>query len=119
MVADSACFILDMHQVDGISESAARLLNDMRLRFAKDNIAVVFSRIHGRTAIKHSLSTTSPTTDRGYLSFEDNDLPSNGARTACWVIQHRQQRARLRWPIVRCSRACRQNCWSKSSGWLP
>lgn len=74
MVADSACFILDMHQVDGISESAARLLNDMRLRFAKDNIAVVFSRIHGRTAIKHSLSTTSPTTDRGYLSFEDNDL---------------------------------------------
>ena len=74
MVADSACFILDMHQVDGISESGARLLNDVRLRFAKDNVAVVFSRIHGRHAIQHFLSTTAPKTDRGYLSFEDNDL---------------------------------------------
>jgi len=74
MAVDSTCFILDMHQVDGISESAARLLNDVRLRFARDNIAVVFSRIHGRSVIKHFLSTTSPKTDRGYLSFEDNDL---------------------------------------------
>ena len=74
MAADSACFILDMHQVDGISESGARLLNDVRLRFAKDNVAVVFSRIHGRHAIQHFLSTTAPKTDRGYLSFEDNDL---------------------------------------------
>lgn len=74
MAADSACFILDMHQVDGISESGARLLNDVRLRFAKDNVAVVFSRIHGRQAIQHFLSTTAPKTDRGYLSFEDNDL---------------------------------------------
>jgi glutaminase len=74
MAADSSCFILDMHQVDGISESAARLLNDARLRFAGDNIALVFSRIHHRYAIEHFLSTTSPKNDRGYLSFEDNDL---------------------------------------------
>lgn len=74
MAADSACFILDMHQVDGISDSAAGLLNDARLRFASDNIALVFSRIHGRHAIEHPLSTTSPKTDHGYLSFEDNDL---------------------------------------------
>lgn len=74
MVPDTSCFILDMHQVDGISESAARLLNDARLRFAGDNIAVVFSRIHGRHAIEHFLSTTAPKTDHGYLSFEDNDL---------------------------------------------
>jgi glutaminase len=74
MAADSSCFILDMHQVDGISESAARLLNDVRLRFAGDNIALVFSRIHSRRAIEHFLSTTSPKNDRGYLSFEDNDL---------------------------------------------
>lgn len=74
MAADTACFILDMHQVDGISESGARLLNDARLRFARDNIAVVFSRIHGRHAIQHFLSTTSTSTNHGYLSFEDNDL---------------------------------------------
>jgi glutaminase len=74
MAADSSSFILDMHQVDGISESAARLLNDARLRFAGENIAVVFSRIRRRHAIKHFLSTTSPKNDRGYLSFEDNDL---------------------------------------------
>lgn len=74
MAADSSCFILDMHQVDGISESAARLLNDARLKFASDNIALVFSRIHRRHAIEHPMSTTSPKTDHGYLSFEDNDL---------------------------------------------
>lgn len=74
MAADSSCFILDMHQVDGISDSAARLLHDARLQLAGDNIALVFSRIHGRHAIEHPLSTTSPKADHGYLSFEDNDL---------------------------------------------
>ena len=74
MAADSSCFILDMHQVDGLSESAARLINDARRQFAEDDIAVVFSRIHGRHAIEHFLSTTSAKTDHGYLSFEDNDL---------------------------------------------
>jgi len=74
MAGESSCFILDMHQVDGMTESAARIINDVRLRFARDNIAVVFSRIHGRYAVEHPLSKTSPKTDHGYLSFEDNDL---------------------------------------------
>ena len=74
MASESACFILDMHQVDGLSENAARLLNDARLRFAGENIGVVFSRIHARPAIENPLSTTSPKGDRGFLSFEDNDL---------------------------------------------
>lgn len=74
MAKDSACFILDMHQVDGISDSAARLLNEARLQLAANQIAVVFSRIHGRQCIVHAMSTTAPKADRGYLSFEDNDL---------------------------------------------
>lgn len=74
MAKNSSCFILDMHQVDGISESAARLINDTRVRFAQDSIALVFSRIQGRHAIEHVLSTTLAKTDRGFLSFEDNDL---------------------------------------------
>jgi glutaminase len=74
MAAESHSFILDMHQVDGISEAAARLLHDARLRFAGDDIAVVFSRIHGRHAIEHPLVKASPPQAGGYLSFEDNDL---------------------------------------------
>lgn len=74
MVGDSHSFILDMHQVDGLSDSAARLLHDARLRFTQDDVAVVFSRIHGRHAIEHPLSRNSPANGHGYLSFEDNDL---------------------------------------------
>ena len=74
MAADSHSFILDMHQVAGISESAARLLNQARIGFGADDIAVVFSRIHGRAAIVEPLSKSAQNGDRGYLSFEDNDL---------------------------------------------
>jgi glutaminase len=74
MADASTCFILDMHQVDGISENAARLLNDARLCFVGENIGVVFSRIHARPAIEGPLGKTSPKGDRGFLSFEDNDL---------------------------------------------
>jgi glutaminase len=74
MAPDSHSFILDMHQVAGISESAARLLNQARLGFAADDIAVVFSRIHGRSAISDPLSKSAGPGDRGFLSFEDNDL---------------------------------------------
>lgn len=74
MRGDSHSFILDMHQVDGLSDSAARLLHDARLRFIQDDVAVVFSRIHGRHAIEHPLSRNSPANGHGYLSFEDNDL---------------------------------------------
>ncbi|MFA5082120.1 MAG: glutaminase A [Hydrogenophilaceae bacterium] len=74
MAADSHSFILDMHQVAGISESAARLLNQARIGFGADDIAVVFSRIHERAAIVEPLSKSAQNGDRGYLSFEDNDL---------------------------------------------
>lgn len=72
VAAETTCFILDMHQVDGLSDNAARLLNDARLSFAGDDIAVVFSRIHARPAIEGLLNTTAPKGDRGFLSFEDN-----------------------------------------------
>ncbi len=51
MAADSNSYILDMHHVAGISESAARLLNQARLGFGADNIALVYSRIHDNKAI--------------------------------------------------------------------
>jgi glutaminase len=74
LVHETHSFILDMHQVDGISESAARLLNRARLGFAEDGIAVVFSRIHNRPAITVPLRRSTGKDGRGYLSFEDNDL---------------------------------------------
>ena len=74
LATDSRCFILDMHRADGISESAARLLNQARLSFAADGIAVVFSRINNRSAIAGPLRHPVSSDDRGFLSFEDNDL---------------------------------------------
>ncbi|MDD5365289.1 MAG: glutaminase A [Gallionellaceae bacterium] len=74
MAADSHSFILDMHQVAGISESAARLLNQARIGFGEDDIAVVFSRIHERPAIVEPLSKSARNGDHGFLGFEDNDL---------------------------------------------
>lgn len=70
----SRCFILDMHRVDGISDAAARLLNQTRLGLAQDGVAVVFSRIHGRADISGPLRKAVNREDRGFLSFEDNDL---------------------------------------------
>ena len=72
MAPESHSFILDMNLVTGISESAARLLNQARLKFMEEGLAVVFSRIHDRRAIVEPLSRTAG--DRGFLSFEDNDL---------------------------------------------
>ncbi|MBK7471354.1 MAG: glutaminase A [Betaproteobacteria bacterium] len=74
MVSDTACFILDMHEVIGISESAARLLNQARLGFGEDGVAVVCSRIHDRHAIIGPLRKAARKDDRGFLVFEDNDL---------------------------------------------
>jgi glutaminase len=58
----------------GISDHAARLLNQARLGFAEDDIAVVFSRLHDRHAIADTLSKSAREGDRGILCFEDNDL---------------------------------------------
>ncbi|MGK2952060.1 MAG: glutaminase A [Thiobacillus sp.] len=74
MAPDSHSFILDMNLVTGISESAARLLNEARIGFGADGIAVVFSRIHDRPAIVEPLRKSAYSGDRGFLSFEDNDL---------------------------------------------
>lgn len=76
MAAQTHSFILDMHQVTGISVSAARLLNQARLGFCDDDIAVVFSRTQNRPDIVEPLSKSGqqPERDRGFLSFEDNDL---------------------------------------------
>lgn len=74
LAPDSHSFILDMHLVRGISESAARILNQARLGFMEDGLAVVFSRIHARADIMEPLSKPGARGDRGFLSFEDNDL---------------------------------------------
>ncbi len=74
LAPESHSFILDMQQVAGISESAARLLNQARINFRQEDIAVVFSRIHNRPAIMEPLSKLVPNGDHGFLSFEDNDL---------------------------------------------
>jgi glutaminase len=74
MAPDSQSFILDMHEVIGISESAARLLNQARLGFGEDGIAVVCARIRDHRAIMGPLSKAVGRGDRGFLVFEDNDL---------------------------------------------
>lgn len=74
LASDAHSFILDMHQVEGIAESAAKLLHEARLNLHKDGIAVLFSRLRNRKAIMDPLSKTVPDGDQGFLSFEDNDL---------------------------------------------
>ncbi|OGT81368.1 MAG: glutaminase A [Gammaproteobacteria bacterium RIFCSPLOWO2_02_FULL_61_13] len=89
-------FILEMHQVSGISDSAALLLNEAIKGFGDDGIATVFSRMHGRAGILAPMRRTARNADRagahvsvdvtqplrltarngerGFLTFEDNDL---------------------------------------------
>lgn len=74
LAPDSDSFILDMHQVEGITESAARLLNEARVNLHADGITVVFSRLRDRKAIMDPLSKPVHAADHGFLSFEDNDL---------------------------------------------
>jgi glutaminase len=71
---DTQSFILDMHEVIGISESAARILNQARMGFGDDGIAVVCSRIRARHAVMGLLRKAVRKGDRGFLIFEDNDL---------------------------------------------
>ena len=74
LAPDCSSLILDMHQVTGISESAARILNQARIGFKERDIAVVFSRIHHRHEIMDSMGKSGNKHDRGFLNFEDNDL---------------------------------------------
>ncbi|MFO1325568.1 MAG: glutaminase A [Burkholderiales bacterium] len=70
--ADS--IVLDMNRVSIVSDSAARLLHDVRRLLVSQGRALVFSRIRGRAAIEGALRRTLPPDDHGYLSFEDNDV---------------------------------------------
>ncbi len=74
MAPESHSFILDMHHVVGISESAARLINQARVGLGGDGIALVFSRIHDQKPIMGPLSKTVRGGGAGFISFEDNDL---------------------------------------------
>ncbi|HEV8258122.1 MAG TPA: glutaminase A [Casimicrobiaceae bacterium] len=67
-------FILDMHRVSYLAESAARLLHDVRQLLVAQGKALVFSRIRGRAVVEAALRHALPEGDNGYLSFEDNDL---------------------------------------------
>ena len=70
--ADS--FILDMHRVSYLADGAARLLHEIRTSLVAQGKAVVFSRIRGRAVIEDALRHTMPEGDKGFLSFEDNDV---------------------------------------------
>jgi len=70
--ADS--FILDMQRVSYVTDSAARLLHDVRAALVAQGRALVFSRIRGRAVIEDALRHALPEDDKGYLSFEDNDI---------------------------------------------
>ena len=70
--ADS--IILDMNRVSFVSDSAARLLHEVRRLLFGQGVALVFSRIRGRSAIEGALRRTLAEDDHSYLSFEDNDV---------------------------------------------
>jgi glutaminase len=74
MAADTDCFILDMNQVSGLADSAARMLHEARRALAAEGKPVVCSRVHRRAAILQPLARTAGAQDRGFLVFEDNDL---------------------------------------------
>lgn len=67
-------FILDMHEVEGISDSAALILNSARINLYGQGIAVVFSRLRGRKSIMGPLGRQIDGGGAGFLHFEDNDL---------------------------------------------
>lgn len=74
MKADANSFILDMHQVKGISDSAALFLNRTRLDLKSEGIALVLSRLHPQHNIRQKLVKSTKAMDMGFLCFEDNDL---------------------------------------------
>ena len=74
MAPEADCFILDMHRVSYLADSAARLLHEVRQLLAAQDKAFVFSRIRGRVVVEDALTRTLPDGSSGYLTFEDNDL---------------------------------------------
>jgi glutaminase len=74
LAADADSFVLDMHRVTYLADTAARLLHDASEALAAQGKVLVFSRIRGRPAIEDALRRALPVYRKGYLSFEDNDL---------------------------------------------
>jgi glutaminase len=74
MAPETDAFVLDMHRVSYLADSAARVLHDVRQMLAAQDKALVFSRIRGRVVVEDALTRTLPDGGRGYLTFEDNDL---------------------------------------------
>ncbi len=72
--AESNSFILDMHQVTGLSDSAARFLNQTRLEMKAAGVAMVLSRVKDEYGIRDRLLKSMAPRDMGFLCFEDNDL---------------------------------------------
>ena len=71
---DTDSFILDMHRVSYLADGAARMLHEVRAIFAEQDKALVFSRIRSRIVVEDALRRTMPEGNKGYLTFEDNDL---------------------------------------------
>ena len=114
MAPDTQSFILDMHEAIGISDSAARLLNQARLGFADDGIAVVCSRIRDRPTIMGPLSKAARRDDRGFLVFEDNDLAVEWCENEMAREIERPQVAKGSLADSVLFRGCHPRCWSKS-----
>lgn len=84
LAPDTHSFILDLHQVTGMSDSAAGLLNQARLALSADAIAVVLSRVRDEPVILDPLRRSGRAGDRGFLSFEDNDLAVEWCENRLW-----------------------------------
>ena len=63
-----------MHRVSYMTDSATRILHDLREMLAVQDKALVYSRIRGRAVVEDALTRTLPDGSKGYLTFEDNDL---------------------------------------------
>lgn len=74
LVPNAHSYILDMHKVSAMTESAANFLNQARLGLLDEGITVVCSRVKGCHAIIEPLSRSTCNDDVGFLIFEDNDL---------------------------------------------
>lgn len=70
--ADS--FILDMHRVNRLEASAARVLQETRRQVVQQGRALVYSRIRARPELEEPLKCALRSEANGYLCFEDNDL---------------------------------------------
>ena len=74
MAPEADSFILDMHRVSYMTDSATRILHDLHQMLAIQDKALVYSRIRGRAVVEDALTRTLPDGSKGYLTFEDNDL---------------------------------------------